>query len=165
MTDNLFKNDEGRATKADDDFYIPTAEVDALPEYEGTTNGDRASYLFKNADALAAQAVANAQLKRTLIYTEEVEAMARSDADLFFDSAPNQLAAVSKEFEQADYLADQEAAEIIEDKKEAWTKESIAGAAKFMSDLQRAREMQTTREQRVSEAVDAAWPVPDNAAE
>jgi hypothetical protein len=44
------------------------AEIDALPDgllskYTGTTQGDRANYLFENADTLAAQAVAAAREK------------------------------------------------------------------------------------------------------
>jgi len=47
-----------------------------LPEYTGTTDGDRANYLFENADQLAAEAVASARqriekarIKGILIFT------------------------------------------------------------------------------------------------
>lgn len=171
-----------------DAIFIHNKDEATLPEYTGTTDGDRALYLRANSHALATEAVTDARQQRadqlindpdSVMSKVNAQRVGRQILQEGLDAArPNRqsssygcisdpakfMADLQRKFDsptvhelqsaERDHLVEMQGAQVLFD--------TAPEVAKYLSDMQRADEMATTREQRVGEAVDAAWPTEED---
>ena len=121
----------------------------ALPKYTGTTDGDRANYLFENADQLAAEAVTSARQRIDKVRSDGYLVCTDDQADAIIERAFQLI-------DDPDSVMDAARPEcnVLGGSRMI---ETAPEAARFMSDLQRADEMSETREERVGAIADEVW--------